>query len=247
MSNVHKQYDYFDIGQAYVITEEDIVTWDKKKEAKPSPEGPDDNVNALDVESIIAEAEKRAQEIIADAEKEAFAIRKKAADKGHAEGIAQGLTEGRQKGFDEYKELISQAGELLDNMHEEKYQLLNSMEKEMLELSVAIAEKIIDREISENPLAFSSVIAKALKKAAGAERVSVYISPNQYDRYESIDELKHELKKRVNIIKSFDIVKEELSDSLDCMVVTEFEEIDAGVKTQVKQIKQALNLTESVV
>lgn len=247
MSNVHKQYDYYSTSQVYVITEEDIVIPERNKEADSSLAEPDARVEALDVESIIAEAEKKARKIISDAEKEASTTCKEAAEKGFAQGMAAGLAEGRQKGFDEYQKLISKAQHLIAQMHEEKYKILHSMEEEMLELSIVIAEKIIGREMSENPRAFSSVIAKALKRAADVERASVYISSKQYDRYESIDELKSELKKRVGMIRAFDIIKKELSDSLDCLIVTEFEEIDAGVKTQIKQIKKTLNLTESVV
>lgn len=243
MSNVHKQHDYYTHSSAYVIVEEDIAVAESDMEIEPSPVKMDISMHLAEAKKIITDAEKKAQQIIDSAEKEASTIRKKAAEEGMTEGIGQG----RQKGYDEYKALISDATDILRQMHEKKFETINSMEKEMLKLSITVAEKIIGQAITEDSSVFSSIISKGLKRAAGSEKISIYISPQQYLQYESIDELKAELKRRVNIIKSFDIIKEELADSLDCLVITEFEEIDVGVKSQIKQIQKSLNLTETFV
>ena len=70
---------------------------------------------------------------------------------------------------------------LLAEMNDAKAQLLNRWEQSALRVATAIAERIIRRELSQQPQITLDLIADTLRLAAGMTDITLHISPTDYE------------------------------------------------------------------
>jgi len=178
-------------------------------------------------------ANEKAKSIIEDANSQSELIKEEAYNIGFEEGKRLGILEGKK----EYQELCEKAKEVIGELLEEKYKTLESMEGEIVKLSMVIAQKIIQTELKTNKMALVSVIASALKNAANCEKVMIKVSGEDY---EDVIGSKDVLRKQLINVKSFDIVKDEILSSYDCVIETESGTINASVANQVMKLNEVL-------
>jgi type III secretion protein L len=167
---------------------------------------------------IVAEAYKKAEEIKAEAmhfREEVFA---KAREEAKAEVVA--------KSAEELARAKLQAG-----------QMLVAAEKDLLELSLKIAAKIIGRDLDRDPEALVEIVATAIDAARVTRAMVIRVHPDDGKL------LREKRPKLVELIgRAVDIAVRDDADVErgGCVISTEFGVVDGQLKTQFEMLRNVL-------
>lgn len=141
----------------------------------------------------LAEAEAEAAEILAAARREAEAILAEAREQGWAEGYREGEQAVRKELAAEFDQVRARAEQELaaarteadavrSEAMVERERLIADLEPELVALSLSIARQILRTELQLQPDALSNIVAAALVKVRGEERVRLRVHPEDLDR-----------------------------------------------------------------
>lgn len=111
-----------------------------------------------------------------------------------------------------------------------------SFDQIVTEVAVAIAEKIVKREISKETI-ISSTLRDSVKKILGANEVIIKINPQDYQSLHSDQE-------GILLEESFSKIKFEQDDKIEpggCVVETDIGSVDSRIATQISEIKKHLD------
>ncbi len=181
----------------------------------------------------IKDAQGQAQEILSHAEAQAKQIIADAQQKGYGDGFAQASASVREEQTRDSR-LIEEAVVSLKNARDEVF---SQIESSVLDLSLYIAEHIIKIKLNENDEAFINIVRSTLSKVKYQNNIIVNVSKEEYERLfaDPSSEIVQEM------ANSGVIVKQDMSlKSGECMVETEFGNINSGIKTQLKRLGYAL-------
>jgi len=149
---------------------------------------------AAEARALVLEARKQAARIVGDARGKAEDAERQAGEKGYAEGFARGRDEGHAEGqrramTEAREKLAAESGDLLplarkavEELSAAQTQLGVSARRELIELAVQIAERIVGPIASVNIDAACENLAKALELANRSSEVTVAVNPDQLDR-----------------------------------------------------------------
>ncbi len=110
-----------------------------------------------------------------------------------------------------------------------------SFEEAVINLSMLVAEKIVQREILKEDI-ISDVLKDAIKKVLGANNVIVKLNPDDFKALESGGDESFS-------IRSFDKIKFEQDDRIEpggCFIETEIGSVDARISSQCNEIRKQL-------
>ena len=167
---------------------------------------------------IQAEAKRKFEEMIADAEAKREEIFEKARKDGREQGLAE-MTE-------QIARAKIQAGELLARH-----------EQDVIELACKLAEKIIGREVERDPQALVELCASAVENVRSAKSLVLRMNP------QNAAKLRQHKKELLDLIgRSVDLAIKEDPDvnDLGCVIQTEFGTVDAQLVTQLNILRQVL-------
>jgi flagellar biosynthesis/type III secretory pathway protein FliH len=152
-----------------------------------------------------------------------------ARQEGHAEGVAAG----QQAAAESLAPVIQALQGAVEALTAQEAQLTAQAEKAVVTLSLAIAEKVIPRAVSELPEALLTVVNQALSKVLAGTRLNLRVNPEDLER----------LKASQDTLALPDIDPARLTWSPDpgigtggCIVETDFGDIDARIEHQLKLI-----------
>ena len=228
----------------------DILLADPEPEAEPEPE-PDP------AENLISFAQIQAEEILADARREAEALMAKARADAQSEAeevFAKARTEGRQEG---YVQGMAQAGEESRQLREEQARRLEEEVHRFLEqagaaldrqmdqsvadlrdLALAVAEKVVCVSLKSSGDVISRMIQTAIDKRKKKEWVHIYISECDAKRLTqipaSLSAALTALSDRVRLIPMSD------DESGTCIIEMPDEIVDASAATQLNNLRTIL-------
>ncbi|MHB1687315.1 MAG: FliH/SctL family protein [Ignavibacteriaceae bacterium] len=156
-----------------------------------------------------------------------------------------------EKGFDDgRKSAIAQLEKDFAERLNKKYQAINnvisefdrlaseysqSFEKLVIHLSLAISEKIVKREIAQNPI-IENVLSDAIKRVIGSNKILVKLNPDDLKSF-------NEESKNLFSDESFSRINFESDERIEaggCLVETEIGNVDARISTQLNELKKQL-------
>lgn len=178
-------------------------------------------------------AQNEAQSIICGAKEQAEELKETARE----EGLAQGLSEAEER----FKALIAARTEELDSAFKEideyKDRLYQALESHVLELSIEIAQKIINIELERNDEAFVELVKNAVNNLKKADQFMLTVSRADYDRFfkNDIDWLLE------SNGADCEVISDPHMEQGDCVLETNNEILDASVSVQLGNIKRYLN------
>lgn len=177
---------------------------------------------------------------------------------GFSEGKEQGFSEGKAAGFDagkkagymegfmqgeqtvrrEMDSAVQQAAEEAANIIAEanrQAQLtILSTEKQILNLAVAIAEKILAYELDTNSQAVVSIVKKALDKVRDQTQITIRINPADFA---IVIAAKHEFEAILQREQSVEFSADQTVSRGGCVIDSAFGSIDAQKETQMQAIR----------
>ena len=160
--------------------------------------------------------------------------------KGFAAGKAAGLCEGENAGFEQgaqkIEPLVSSIREALiqlDRIREETYP---HIEKEVVELALAIAQKVICREIATDKETVLCVAKEALAKVDDPGKIKIKMNPSDL---KFINETRYQLSNLILDIDNVTFEAEESIQSGGCVIETDLGEIDARIERQLQAVEES--------
>lgn len=196
-----------------------------------------------------SEIREQCHVMIQEASREADAIRKQAQTDGHSEGYRNGLKQAEE-------EIAQRSQQLADDLVEQRLstvlpavsQLLEEIvrarsecqaewEEELVELSTAIAGKIIRRRLEVDPESLTGIVQEAVQLAVGQTSLELRLNPGDLEALGD--------RVRVAVQESARGIDIQLHGDASisaggCVVVTEHGRIDARIETMLERITEEL-------
>lgn len=135
--------------------------------------------------AIEREAQRRAEALLAAARREAEDLRAQAEAAGREEGYRAGYAAGQQAAA----QLLEEARAEREEARKEHAALLAAVEPEALELALALARRILHREVRVGPADARELLAAAAAKLPTGEAVTVEIAVGERAAWEAEREL----------------------------------------------------------
>ncbi|GAB2721901.1 flagellar assembly protein FliH [Paenibacillus thermoaerophilus] len=208
---------------------------------------------------LIADAEAAAEEHLRQAAAEIAAAREQAnaemeawwkerreqderiSEEIRQEGYRQGYEEGYAKAerdvLERYNAMLEEAAAIISQAAEQKQKLILEAEPFLVELSTAIAEKIIAKQLTIEPDWIIDLVRTQLARRKENGMISLYVSPKQYAFVEAA---RDELLMAIDSQAELAIVPDPSVQDNGCVIRSAFGSIDARIATQLEEIKQAL-------
>jgi flagellar assembly protein FliH len=193
---------------------------------------------------IIAAAEAKAAQIVAAAEAQAAQLAQIAHQEAaivldaaraeiaqmeqaaYAEGYRVSMAAARQ----DLHIQLEQAAALLDGAHDAKAVVLAEAEPEVIRLALAIAKRVIHREIATDPRIVVDTVRESLRRLGGRAVARVRVNPAELP---ALNEAWHEL---TNVAREIEFVPDDSVSPGGCLVESRQGDIDALVETQVAAV-----------
>ena len=183
--------------------------------------------------SIIAQAREQAEQILNDARQAAGQLKDDAA----AQGQALGYQQGREQGYQEVSTLLAQAAQIVEHARHEQKLIIENCEKDILELAISVATKVIHTEITANPEIVLAVVKDAIQKAKDQEQVTIRVNPADF---ETVAAEKQTLQGILRRETGMEIRGDIGVEPGGCVIETGYGAIDARIDTQLQAVKNAL-------
>lgn len=207
------------------------------------------NEAIAEAERIVAQAEKTAAQCLDEAHKEAALLKQQAHDEGQQQGYQAGqqdgyqagLQQGRQDGKAEMEQVIAdaiaKAQQMLDASQQDAKEMILGAERQIVDIALTVARKIIAYEVAENPMVVLPLVKAALQKVSDQEEVVIRVSADDFD---SVLMAKKDLQAMVGREHALKIIVDHTIDSGSCIIDTSYGAVDARLDTQFETIKKAL-------
>ena len=151
----------------------------------------------------------------------------------------KGFEEGKRKAESSVLALKEMFKEAIEKLKIEKQNFIEESEKELVEMALAIAKKIIRREVSVDREIVKKIAREALRRVMNSptRKIIVRINPRDWEALTEMDKdfLLSELSESEVIIE-----KDESIQSGGCIVETEGQMINASIENQIEEISRAL-------
>ena len=251
MPRIIKSTQVSDIHTAFVLCQS---AWDEKPISRSADEEKEQILrDAMNEAAKIEEAAKRnADQLIMDVNRQlaqvSDQIRTESREEGYRQGFNEGKADGYKAGFAQgllevkqaKQELLDEIARLLQNIEQQKVNILKNFSEDLQKLAFAIAQKVIKTELTTNKKAMSSIITGAMEAYRNQEWLKVYVSRNTAELLNSADPpiltALREMSETVKII-----ILPDMEDA-DCILETPDQMIEAGMDTQLTKIKNALKV-----
>lgn len=199
-------------------------------------------------DTLIAEAQQKAQQVILEANVQAGEIIEAANNQArdiledaNKHGFEEGYRLGYESGYTEINDKLSAQVKGIEKLSnaafEIKQQVIASAEPEILELSVSIAEKIIREKLDLEPQIVLNIIRSAISALKDKEEVKILINPQLA---EIVYGFTDELTQCIKGIKSIKVVEDRTVSPDGAIVESPDSRIDARLQTQIEEITRIL-------
>lgn len=199
-------------------------------------------------ESVVSQATEDANRLRSEAneEIEAWWSRRRAEDEQlSAQATAAGQELGYQQGYEEaernvrsqYEQLLGEARSVIENAVLVKHQLIQESEPFLIELSCAIAEKIVGRQLSVEPEWTIDLVKNVLQRRREQGIITLCVSAQHF---QFIVDAREELMLAIDSQAELQIIPDPTVHDHGCVIRSSFGSIDARIDTQLNEIKKGL-------
>jgi len=180
------------------------------------------------VRDALNKAKIQAVEIREKAEKEAR-------EKGHAEGFQKGELDARE----EFKPVLETTENIIQELSEFRKKMYPKMEREMIEMVVALVKKVIHFELSTKEDSVQEMIRLAVQAVLDKESMTIKINPADKEHAENF---RPELQHLFGEIKNISFESNTGIERGGCIIETNFGTVDARMDKLGEQIDKILHL-----
>ena len=167
-------------------------------------------------------------------------LNEQAYQRGFADGRKKGMIDGENtwhaQGEKKIKPLLISLQEVLLQLNNIRKETYRKIEKEVVELALAIARQVICQEITIDREIVVCVAREALAKVEDPGRIKIKMSPSDL---QFIKETRSQLS---NLIENIDNVTLEAAENIQsggCIIETDLGEIDARIEKQLQAVEES--------
>lgn len=190
-------------------------------------EGPDP---AEITAALIRDAEAQAAEILADARRDADALR----DAARREGYAAGCTEGQQA----FDDRVAVTRDTLAEMRRELEAFFEEAERELVRLSTAIAEKLVLQQLAVKPETIVGIVRTQMKRVRERDILRIRINP---DDLPAVTEARQALIAEVDGVHELQFFDDRRVARGGVVVEAESGSLDARIPSQMDVMRKTLD------
>jgi len=148
------------------------------------------------------------------------------------EGFQQGYDEGLRLATQEQQEISTRLGALLHDVAADNEELVRALETQVIELTLAVAEKVIAREAKTDPQVILSVVRSALSEIHDATELRIHVNPDDYPLLETRWQ---EMLPR-SVAERSELTPDDLVERGGVVVETRIGYVDSQLKTRLNQV-----------
>ncbi len=172
-----------------------------------------------------------------DADSSPEQLREKVYKEAFDLGYREGYSEGKRQASSEIQRAVKSLEGILRDLEEFRKQALESLKEQILELSVAVAKKVIRRELELDRSGILEVIREAIRRVTEDDLIRIHVSPEDLDL---VRRHREELLKELGESKKLVLYPDPEVSPGGCFVETEFAEVDARIETQIETLVESL-------
>lgn len=184
-------------------------------------------------DSLREEAGRQADLIVQDAKMQAETILANARMSGHEQGFAEGLAEAQHQ----YRVKIDESLAMMRQIEADGKKRLLQSEQQIVELSVAIAERIIEKQLETDHQWIVNTVKSALAEVIDRSRIEIAAHPEDIP---ILVMAKEEFLPMMASKGELHFVSEPSIRQGGCVLHTSQGTIDARLDTQLNEVKRAL-------
>lgn len=156
---------------------------------------------------------------------------------GYQAGIEQGKNDVRAEMLEEINNIANSANAIVKSAQHEAQNMILEAERQIIDIALAVARKVLAREIEENPAVVLPLVITALEKVRDQEQIVVRVS---MDDFELVNEAKHDLQVMAGCEKSLTVMIDPTITTGSCMIDTAYGSVDSRIDMQFTAIQKAL-------
>lgn len=194
MSSIIKSV-LFEKNSPVIIKHRPLSVPEPVQEQPAVPAAPEIDLAAIrsEAEAVMAKAETTAAQCIADAENKAKEISQQAYEEAHAQGQQEGHEQGYQEGYTQGKETAlaemqqamqasqEKARHLIGTAEQEIAHMFVDAERQIVEIALAVANKVLAREVEDNPTTILPIVKEALSKVSDQNQITIRVNSEDYE------------------------------------------------------------------
>jgi len=200
-------------------------------------------------EAKIAEVRRQAEEILANAERDAEELRQQAHEQGYQAGYESGAAKvdyianlkAEKVAEEQFNSKLQETLPIFLNaaaqLNQKREQWLNQWETAAIRLAASIASKVLHNAVELRPELSEINAREALKLAAGKTQVSLRMNP---DDLSALGDRVEHFSNALNWTGRIPIIPDSSIGRGGCIVQTEHGEIDARLESQIERIAHEL-------
>jgi len=181
---------------------------------------------------IITEAKEAAGLIEASAAEEAVSVREDALEQGYQEGIAKAVLE-KQAEMDQMRE---ENIRILEEAQLERLKIINTSEEIIVKMALAIAKKIVDKEITEIPDITKNIVSKIMEQLGDSEAFKIFVSSRDFE-FLAEESARNQLGQSGGKLQ---IKSDSRITDGGCIIDSDLGIVDARLETRITAIENAL-------
>jgi len=200
-----------------------------------------------EIDKLISEAKDRAEDIIQKAHLEAVNIKEEALQAGHEAGYEAAINE-MHKAVDSIS-MAFKSG--LEDIASLKDRILSQAEDDIVQLTIAIARKLVCRELEQHPDTIVAIVKEAVKVATRhavsvhGKEITIEVHPDDYITLEQyISQLMEHVSSAGTAARHAVPIRIEENSALTpggCVVMTDTNLIDMSFEARVESILRAFS------
>lgn len=178
---------------------------------------------------VIRETEEQRRQILEEAEEEASVLKDKAFNEGYEEGY--------KKGEEKASGLKEEAEKVLQQAWQQREEIIEGAEEEIIQLSVNLAEKLLGYRIEVDSESVMAVLTRCLETLPRSGSIMIRLHPRDVEIAENnLQRIKSFLKKDVEL----EITADENIPQGSCRVDSEEAEVEVNLQKELKILTQKL-------
>lgn len=187
--------------------------------------------------AYVAAARAQAKEILAAAQREAEAVRKKAEQQGLQAAIDKAEQSKRRELAKQVETLLPALKQSVAEFEQARTDWLRHWEKSAIGLASAIASRIIRREVAADPQITLELVRESLELAAGQAMLRIHLHPEDA---QSLGPQVKQLGETWNRAAQVEVSPDGSVPKGSCRITTEFGDIDQRFGQQLARIAEEL-------
>lgn len=160
-----------------------------------------------------------------------LADRERIEREAHQRGFAEGKALGKDQAAAEIQPMLDRLGRALAELLSLRSQIRRDAEKDLLKLSIAIARRVLHRELTLDPESIEGIIKVALEKLQSRDLCRVRVHPDQESAIRASLE-------RFSGSNKIELIADSSLQIGDVLFETVHGDIDASIESQLREIER---------